>query len=65
MFDSSTKLTFQEVHQFFTNRGFSWLTRSMEEKRQHVSSLTDYTLKYMDLLGFLGKKVYSKVRSET
>ncbi|XP_035670646.1 uncharacterized protein LOC118412112 [Branchiostoma floridae] len=55
------ELTFQEVHQFFTNRGFSWLTRSMEEKRQHVSSLTDYTLKYMDLLGFLGKKVYSKV----
>ncbi|XP_078581056.1 uncharacterized protein LOC144864645 [Branchiostoma floridae x Branchiostoma japonicum] len=55
------ELTFQEVHGFFTNRGFSWLTRSMEEKRQHVSSLTDYTMKYMSLLGVLGKKVYKKV----
>ncbi|XP_035675831.1 uncharacterized protein LOC118415377 [Branchiostoma floridae] len=55
------ELTFQEVHEFFTNRGFSWLTRSMEEKRAHVSSLTNYTLKYMDLLGVLGKKVYNKV----
>ncbi|CAH1246162.1 Hypp7665 [Branchiostoma lanceolatum] len=59
--DKDGKLTFQEVHEFFTNRGFSWLTRSMEEKRKHVSSLTDYTLKYMDLLGVLGKKVYRKV----
>ncbi|XP_078571605.1 uncharacterized protein LOC144859186 [Branchiostoma floridae x Branchiostoma japonicum] len=55
------KLTFQEIHQFFTNRGFSWLTRGMETKREHVSSLADYTLKYMDLLSFLGKKVYHKV----
>ncbi|XP_066301637.1 uncharacterized protein [Branchiostoma lanceolatum] len=59
--DKDGKLTFQEVHQFFKNRGFSWLTKGMEEKRQHVSSLTDYTLKYLDLLGVIGKKVYRKV----
>ncbi|KAI8521357.1 hypothetical protein Bbelb_011110 [Branchiostoma belcheri] len=59
--DKDGMLTFQEIHEFFTNRGFSWLTRSMEERRAHVTSLTDYTLKYMDLLGVLGKKVYRKV----
>ncbi|CAH1238839.1 Hypp5644 [Branchiostoma lanceolatum] len=59
--DKDGKLTFQEFHQFFSNRGFSWLTKGMEAKRQHVSSLTDYTLKYLDLLGVIGKKVYRKV----
>ncbi|XP_035688852.1 uncharacterized protein LOC118424405 [Branchiostoma floridae] len=59
--DKDGKLTFQEIHQFFTNRGFRWLTRGMEIKREHVSSLADYTLKYMDLLSFLGKKIYHKV----
>ncbi|XP_078576755.1 uncharacterized protein LOC144862263 [Branchiostoma floridae x Branchiostoma japonicum] len=58
------ELTFQEVHEFFTNRGFRWMTRSMEEKRQRVSGLKEYTLKYMDILGVLGKRVYNKVRRE-
>eukprot|EP00058_Branchiostoma_floridae_P009055 XP_002594543.1 hypothetical protein BRAFLDRAFT_130803 [Branchiostoma floridae] len=55
------KLTYQEVHEFFTNRGFSWLTQGMEEKRKLVSSFTEYTMKYMRLIQVLGKKVYHKV----
>ncbi|XP_078571607.1 uncharacterized protein LOC144859187 [Branchiostoma floridae x Branchiostoma japonicum] len=58
--DKDGKLTFQEIHQFFTNRGFSWLTRGMETKREHASNFTSYTLKYMDLLEVLGKKIYRR-----
>eukprot|EP00058_Branchiostoma_floridae_P009056 XP_002594544.1 hypothetical protein BRAFLDRAFT_104465 [Branchiostoma floridae] len=58
--DDDGKLTYQEVHEFFTNRGFSWLTQGMEGKRKLVSSFTEYAMKYINLSHYIGKKVYHK-----
>eukprot|EP00058_Branchiostoma_floridae_P025461 XP_002610951.1 hypothetical protein BRAFLDRAFT_105617 [Branchiostoma floridae] len=54
------ELTYQEVHEFFGNKGFHWLTRCLGRRKEQTTSLKDYTMKYMDLLGVLGKKVYCK-----
>ncbi|CAH1246997.1 Hypp7805 [Branchiostoma lanceolatum] len=58
--DKDGQLTYQEVHEFFGNKGFHWLTRCLGGRREQSTSLKDYTMKYMDLLGVLGKKVYCK-----
>ncbi|XP_078578096.1 uncharacterized protein LOC144863011 isoform X2 [Branchiostoma floridae x Branchiostoma japonicum] len=58
--DKDGQLTYQEVHEFFGNKGFHWLTRCLGRRKEQTTSLKDYTMKYMDLLGVLGKKVYCK-----
>ncbi|XP_066303789.1 uncharacterized protein [Branchiostoma lanceolatum] len=55
--DSDGLLTYDEVHQFFTNRGLGWLTG---HKKAHITSLTGYAMKYQELLVLLGKRVYRK-----
>ncbi|XP_035662131.1 uncharacterized protein LOC118406311 [Branchiostoma floridae] len=55
--DKDGQLSYQEIHEFFANKGYSWLTRCMEEE---TVGLGDYTLKYVKLLDVMGKRAYSK-----
>ncbi|XP_066265652.1 uncharacterized protein [Branchiostoma lanceolatum] len=55
--DKNGQLSYQEIHGFFANKGYRWLTRCMEEE---TVGFGDYTLKYVKLLDVMGKRAYSK-----
>ncbi|XP_078578103.1 uncharacterized protein LOC144863013 isoform X2 [Branchiostoma floridae x Branchiostoma japonicum] len=55
--DKDGLLTYDEVHQFFTDRGLGWLAGPT---KAHINSLASYAMKYQELLVLLGKRVYRK-----
>ncbi|XP_078681686.1 uncharacterized protein LOC144916430 [Branchiostoma floridae x Branchiostoma belcheri] len=62
--DRDGQITYLEVHEFFGNKGFHWLTGPVGNRQEEGTSsrlnLLDYAAKYLDLFHAHTKKIYHK-----